>query len=167
MYDLKDLLDRGERQARAVLLEKGEKSLCPMFLLVQPDDSVIVVGTPFEGDVQKQMVRAQLRSLMKNHGTVAYSFLCEAWAVKMNHLKPEDVTHEDEGVISVPMQRRPSEDPNRIEVVSVLATNGVENKYRMWEIKRDYKGKIRDLVLDCEVEGVMGPFGDLLTQGHA
>lgn len=165
------MIDTAEDFARRVLLEKKQKQLMPSFLLIQPDDSaeIIQVELDFNIDLQKQLLRAKMRALMQEKGTIMYSFISEAWQ-SPEGIPPEKVKRDAQGIYyHSPDVPRPSQHPNRIEVVMVMATDGIRAKYKQWLIKRDYKGAIRDLVPDRDMEGdtVISPFADLLTRGHA
>ena len=151
---LEFLLDLAERQAREVLLEQKHEQILPTFVMAQRDGGLVIAGVQFRNDIEKRLVREHIRAMMRSNDTVAYSFLTEGWAVAYE-------LHEDPTVV------RPSQHSRRFEVVTALATNGVETKCKQWRMVRDDKGEVSALEFDSEVEGVSSPFGELLTVGNA
>ena len=151
--DLDGLLDLAERQAREVLLKQKHDEILPTFVMAQRDGGLVIAGVQFRNDFEKRLVREKIREIMRSNDTVAYSFLTEGWAVAY----PLDAD----------MRVRPSENPRRIEVVSALATNVVESKYKQWRMIRDHKGDVSALEFDSEATSAVSPFGELLTMGNA
>ena len=84
---------------------------------------------------------------MRDRGTVAYAWVSEAWAAP-----PE------------PALMRPSEHPDRREVVSAVASDGFNSLTTQWDIRRDYKGSVVALVKSHEALAACGPLTNLLGE---
>jgi hypothetical protein len=81
--DINELLDRGERHARLILVERREKSLSPMFHLVSPDGAHdAIVSVSWGSEVEKQIVLLKVRKLAEEIGAVASLSISEAWTCK-------------------------------------------------------------------------------------
>jgi hypothetical protein len=157
---LEAMLAMAESHARRVLVGT-EDDLLPLFHLDNAKGESIVVATPFTGDTAKEVIQAKnmvadaVRELIKLHDVVRYSFLSEAWMT----IRPLGWK---EG-----MGPPPVDSDDRIEVVIVLATDGVAHRHRRWKIKRE-GAKCVDLILDVEADDEWtggGRFDNLLPQG--
>lgn len=129
------LLELAEKQAHHMLLVERVKQLVPVFVLVSPRDELSIISCPWENDTEKQIMLAALREAAKGMHAVMLSNLSEAW-VSPSYGPGVDLTK----------TTRPSLHPERREVVIALATDGTNTKSRIFEIKRDWKGKISQLI---------------------
>jgi hypothetical protein len=148
------LLDLAGKHAHHFLIEEGARQLAPVFLFLTEGGEGTVCLCPWENDFQKQIMLAGVRAKMREARATRYSFVTEAWFARA----PEGMPFEEARKL------RASKDPNRQEAVIALATDGFNTKWREWEIKRDWKGKIRDLA-PMEIgpeDQFMSPFGNLL-----
>lgn len=142
--NLDQLLELGEQHARRVLIG-GKEELVPMFHLVYPDGASMVIGAPWHNDAEKDATVNAIRAAMQIGDVIRYGFVCEAWTL---HLAPGEA-----------MDIRPSESPNRVEMVCVSACDLKQQKLVGYEIKRDKRGYCTDLVRQqyetAEVKGTM------------
>lgn len=134
---LDQLLELAEQQAHLVLLGLKAPELVPSWAFVQPDGSTHVLATPFVNDAQKDATVAYVKAWMRNHDTVAYSFLCEAWTAT---LSPEEWNPSSGKPI--PVADQPRNRVDRIEVVYAMATDGKESQFKQWQIVRGWKGEV-------------------------
>lgn len=148
---LDDLLGLAAQQAHLTLLGLKLPDLAPSWVFIQADKSKRVLITPFADDDQKEATIAYVKAWMHNHGTIAYSFLSEAWSA---YLEPGEWDPESG---PLPEADRPINRLNRKEIVMVLATDGKETKHRQWEIVRDWEGKICGLVPQEMAESQIAP----------
>lgn len=118
---LDDLLENGERHARSVLLELGQKSVTGFYHLI---------------------TMAATRKLAREIGAVAAVWIGEAWVASYDR-------------DSIPRDRpMPSEAPNRMEVVVIIATDGDQTKARFLDMQRGEAGRVVALVnhVDMPIE---------------
>jgi hypothetical protein len=134
---LDKLLGLADAQAHLVLLGLREPQLAPCWVFIQPDGSSRVLGTPFTNDAQKEATIAYVIAWMRNHGTVAYSFMCEAWAATLG---PEEWSPGSGKPI--PEADRPINRVDRREVILAMATDGAETEHRQWQIVRGWQGEV-------------------------
>lgn len=155
MTDLSKLLDAAHDQARKILLGKKDEQLCPMWVLVDNQDQWQVIGTPFDGPREKDLVVMLMKQMMEDKNTVAYSFLTEAW---FTVLPPGT---------DVDTAPAPSKSPDRKEMVLALASDDTDTEFRSWHIKRDKRGRVTALPEEKLVECTMfGRFDGLLQKAH-
>lgn len=136
MINLDDLLDLAENQARRVLLELGYRQLIPIYLLVSANKTK-TIACPWNSELDKQIMLAIVRDEAAKMKALALSHLSEAWVSKR-------YANLEEAKADV----KPSQHPERREIVMILATNGVTTKARKLAIERDWKGKITELTCD-------------------
>jgi hypothetical protein len=90
------------------------------------------------------MMVAIVKESSQKISAVAALFICEAWAVKQKHEKGQPIPQ----VPTITKGRHRPSIPTGVEVVQIIATDGMAIEARMLEIKRDWKNKIVDLVVD-------------------
>jgi hypothetical protein len=146
------MLELAHGQAQNIIVGNKEQ-IMPVFMILTGDDKIVFVGTPWDGDDQKDMAVVMLRELMREHKAVAYSFLTEAW-----------VAPQPKGwKISDPRGPAPVDRPDRKEVVLAMATNGTNTQYKSWDIVRDAKGNCIGLVEEKKITTfALGRFEGLL-----
>jgi hypothetical protein len=141
MPDIIDkLLNTGEIHARKILLELHHKELVPFYHLVsgtgEPD---VIIQCHFANDLQKQIAFLTAKNKAKEMKAIAGMFIAESWMISI----PADE------VRTIDIQPRPSHHPDRIEVVMMVATTGLETRSRMLRIVRDKpEGKITTLITE-------------------
>jgi hypothetical protein len=133
------LVELAEKQARTVLVDM-QHSLMPTWVLIDAKNRISVIGTPWQNDMEKEFYGKSLRQEMRKRKVVAYSFVTEAW--KATVPPDADLT-----------KVRASERPDKQEVVMALASDGQDQEWRTWEIKRDWHERVTDLVLLPEMPG--------------
>lgn len=132
---LDDLLENGERHARSVLLELGQESVTGFYhLITPPEQEDVVCFTQWEGEADKRAMMAATRKLAREIGAVAAVWIGEAWVASYDR-------------DSIPRDRpMPSEAPNRMEVVVIIATDGDQTKARFLDMQRGEAGRVVALV---------------------
>ncbi len=137
-----ELLRLAGDHARHILLERRERQLMPSYVLIGADGLGHVVGTGWRNDDEKIAAIAQVRDLAREYRAVALSFVTEAWVTDTLH-QPDALT------------MRPSEHPQRHEVVHAFATDKNHTQMAQWQIVRDRPGgNIIALVEDKIPDGV-------------
>jgi hypothetical protein len=124
MRTLDDLLKDGEAYARILLLEKGVKQLDPVYQLYDEDGTIHVVPCPWANDFQKQVMLSEVKKIAKKVNCQLVLFVSEGW---MASRLPG---REAEGPA-------PSKDPNRIEIVNIIASTTADTKILILETVRD------------------------------
>lgn len=135
MLTVDELLDLALTHAKRFLIGEKGAELVPTWM-IQGKDAVLIIGTPFYGDRSKDMIVSAIRQKLKDEQAISYSFMSEAWA------STEDTRHMT-GL-------RPSQREDRREVVIMNAFDHKGGKMRIYEIKRNAKAIVADLVLDSE-----------------
>jgi hypothetical protein len=135
MKTLDEMLDVVERGAHRIVEARPRQlpQIMHGFREVGPD---VLVDVAYDGDLQKQLALARVRSIFREHGVKAYAAMAEAWMVQGSTDEPVDTSV------------RPSQSPRRREVVILSATDGMGAKGRLLGIERDSRGRIRRLVED-------------------
>ena len=85
---------------------------------------------------------------MRDDDIVAYCHLAEAWMSNSTSMV------------------RPSDDPERIEIVTAVAYTATEDECATWTIKRNATGLPVELELLERGKGASGRFSWLLTRSH-
>jgi len=162
MIDLDKLLDNGEEHARKILLEERHKSMMGIYHLVAPEGGTDrVIGVSWENDIEKQITVLSIKDVSREMKAVAALMIHEAWMLKLNRSTPNTSWHRDRLLANLP---RPSESPDRIEVVHLIATDGRETKSRALQMVRDKPGgRLIALIEDKAMEG--GEFSGRLIDG--
>jgi hypothetical protein len=146
---LQYLIKRGEDHAREVLVNQRQDSLTPICYAVDGFDHHYASAVPM--DSGKEAVAAVLKAYLSGINAKVYSFIFAAW---------ESVTH-----------TTLSEDPNRREIVYVVATDGVNSRVSRMEVSRRKDGKVKQLkktpISADDQNTFSGRFADLLVEGHA
>ena len=110
---LDDMVKVGLEQAHRTLIGTREQ-LVPTCLLCGSDGKLTILATPWDGDFEKQLAQISVKLTMKETDCVAYSMVMEAW--------PASYPTADTGGV------RPSQRPDRIEMVMVIATDGLHRR---------------------------------------
>lgn len=148
------LLDAGERHVRDMLLVQREKSLVPFYHLVGPDTHAILMCR-FGSEIEKQLQILAAKKAARQMGAKLAMFVAESWMVKMSVGE-----WERRGDTMDP----PSQDPRRIEVVSIAATDGKSSRGRLLQMERNrWNGRITGLVALPEPE--TAEFGGRMLDG--
>lgn len=146
---LERLLDLGEEHARRVLLENREPQLAPFYHLIAPDGRRdIIVPCSWSSQAEKQRNVARVKAVARALGAVAALFCHEAWSLKTRGTQLPDI--------------RPSESPDRKEIVQLVATDGEHTVARSLQIVRDRPdGAIIALIADTPA--LWGGFSGLMV----
>lgn len=134
MTDLTALVRQTGEFARRQLIERGETGFTGMFHLVAPEggtDAVIVC--PWQDDKEKLLAIAKVKQIAHLMGAVAALFAGEVWMVTREAPTPwhaKRIFEEDP----------PSQQPDRIEAVFAVATDGTDTVANTWQIVRTRPG---------------------------
>jgi hypothetical protein len=144
---LEELIAAGELQADRILIKERQKALLPMFHLVAPEGGQdAVVATPWSNDFEKKLSVAQVKFISHQMGAVAVMFLTECWMVTAKLDVPNTPWHRQR---QLDRMGRPSQSPDRIEAVIIIATDGSRTKATTLQMIRDKPGgKLISLVKD-------------------
>jgi hypothetical protein len=124
---LSKMADMAGEHAQAIIVGLG-KDLVPTWVLVDQDEKIHIMGTPWHDDLEKNAIGALLRREIRARKIKAYSLVTEAWAAPA----PEGW---QEGDLAPPPAR---EHLARREIVIALATDGTHIEWRQWETKRNH-----------------------------
>jgi hypothetical protein len=150
--DLDALLDNAGQHARNVLVEMKETELLPTFLMIAPEENILMPA-PWRDEAEKRVLLRTARGFMKAKGVTRYSMVSEAWtAVQPAGWKP-----------GMPQGPLPADRPDRKEVVIAIAADKTVTKSRVWDIVRGEGGSVVDLRLDkAALQDLSGRMGELL-----
>jgi hypothetical protein len=127
--------------AKDALIDQPGASLLPTFL-IQGRDRVSIVGTPFDGELEKDIIANAIRFMLKKEEAHSYSFMSEAWMITQGL---------DEDYIE------PAKSDKRREVVIVIAVSrDGGGKMLTYEIKRGDTGVVTELAIESNVDSVEG-----------
>jgi hypothetical protein len=136
-----ELMSMAYTQAETVLIKHADrhKQLVPTFAILT-GDNLEVVACPWNDDSQKYMAQGLIKARMKQKGSTAYSFLCEAWMVKLHRDEYDETRRAGEDFL------QPSQSDRRVEIVSIVACckheAGIAKDFKIWDIIRNDKGEI-------------------------
>jgi len=141
---LNKLIELAHSHAAAVLLAQKRRELLPTWMLLNAKGEAHIEATPWRDDKEKRLAEIFMKLQMRKHGTVAYSFVTEAWAA----IAPEGWR---------PGQPRtfpePRKDPTRREMVIALACTADEHRMKSWLIHRNHLEQIFALEEDKSLVG--------------
>jgi hypothetical protein len=148
---LDQLLDLGEDHARRVLVQLGLREMTPIFHLISPTVSK-PIACRWRNDAEKEVILAGVWALSREMGATMGSCVSEGWMLKI-----PTSWHVDRELAKGPVR----ENPNRVECVHVMATDGVTQKARILQTIRDKPGgKVIDLILESESNTFSGRMVD-------
>jgi hypothetical protein len=130
MTNLEQLVELAGTHARTVLTLLN-KPLIPTWVLVDDKGKVSIIATAWDDQREKETCVAMMRTRMREERIVAYSMVTEAWSAT----QPKGWKVTDPHV-------PPSQNPQRVEIVLALATNGKETEWRRWRIERNATGRV-------------------------
>jgi hypothetical protein len=138
---LDQLTEGAADHAKRILVNQPEASLLPTFL-IQGRDRVLIIGTPFDSDLEKDIVADAIRFTLKMEQAHSYSFMSEAWTITQAVGEP---------------YIQPRHSDRRREVVIVIAVDRAgAGRMRTYEIKRNDQGVVTDLTIESNVDSVEG-----------
>jgi len=154
---LDHLLDLGEKHARDMLLKRREPQMQTFFHLVAPEGGEdAIIPCNWRSDYEKDVTVACVKATAAIMKAVMALYVAEAWMLEL----PPPLTswHAQHQMDNGP---RPSESPDRIEVVQIMAMDGTTTKGRTLQMIRNRPGgKLISLVLiperDTENTGYQG-----------
>lgn len=145
---LEEMLANGCNTVRAAMQKHGE--IIPMCIGHTASGELVPIACEFSSDPERKAKAVEsLRELLRRAGVVSYVYIAEGWMVKRPHFDPDTP---------------PSEDPDRQEIVAIIAASAHRALWKIYEIKRDAHGKFTGL---AETKGdgptVGGRFATLLA----
>jgi hypothetical protein len=140
MRTIDQMLNDAIEHAKMVLVDQENAELTPTWL-VQEKEMTNIIGTPWGNEFEKSMVISLMRAMVKARAH-SYSFMSEAW------MATEDPNH--------PTGLAPCQREDKREVVIISAFDRQGGTMRTYEIKRDAKGVVSDLVLENPPFGCFG-----------
>jgi hypothetical protein len=149
MRTIDDLVKDGEAYARVLLLEKGVKQLDPVYQLYDDAGTIHMIPCPWENDFQKQLMVAEVKKFAKRVNCQLMLFVSEGW------MATREPGHENDGP-------PPSQDPNRIEVVNIIAATTHGSKIVSLLMVRD---KVTQRLTALEHHSTMDTIGGPLIDG--
>ena len=117
--------------------------------MVYPDESLEAIATPFRDDHERMAIAAIMREHLRLKKAVAYSFVFEGWQATLDRSEPLGET-------------KIRDRPDKREVVIAIATDGLNQKMRLWGIVRDRRGRCKALLLEDEGAPTVGWATNLL-----
>jgi hypothetical protein len=144
---LSELTEMAVEHAKDVLLDQPGASLVPTFL-IQGRDRTTIVGAPFDGELEKDIVADAIRFTLKRERADSYSFMSEAWVITQFPGEP---------------YIQPSKSDKRREAVVIIAVDRAGGgRMQTFEMKRDHTGMVVELEARGDFDGPQGGrFADL------
>lgn len=151
---LEGMAEMAFKFASDVLINKHD-DLMPMFVIhrEKPEPATDIIACPFQNDDEKRVMVINVCLEVVEKGCDAWSFLTESW-----------FAHRGPGA---PLGPRPSEDPNRLEGVICIASDGKTTELHTWQMVRDEKGVCSQLVPQEKHAGFSSWISNALNQAKA
>ncbi|PWC64008.1 hypothetical protein TSH7_10040 [Azospirillum sp. TSH7] len=143
-----EMMEAGVRAARDSMRNKGEIRI--QVVGFSPEHGMVAMDLNDAwgyGDEAKDAALAQVRVLFQTHGVEAFIVTSEAWVTR--HTLPKGSTAKDAVRKAEELTKaghRASQSAERKEVVMIGAGDGDGITWKNFDIKRDAKGKVTDLV---------------------
>lgn len=125
---VEELMDFAEKQARAIIEEKGDEAQS-MFLAQTLDNQMLVIAALWANEYEKVQILEGVKKLFKEKNVDRYVHISEAWA-------SSNMQRHEQGFT-------PSQDPDRREVLIILGVDRNRVLHRSWEIETE--GEIRKI----------------------
>lgn len=123
------MLAAGEAHARKVLLEEREERLTAFYHLVLPDGGDnIIIPCLWRDESAKEMIVETVKEIARRVGAVGVMFVGESWMVRV------------EGETIPSTMDPPSQQPGRVEVVTIIARTREGTGQRLLQMVRDTPG---------------------------
>jgi hypothetical protein len=144
---LNELAESAAQHAKNVLLDQPGASLIPTFL-IQGRDRTTIVGAPFDGELEKDIVANAIRFTLKHERADSYSFMSEAWVTTQLRGEP---------------YIQPSKSDKRREIVVIIAVDRAGGgRMQTYAIERNDQGVVIELKAEPGFDGLQGGrFADL------
>lgn len=146
---LDEMLAQGEAHARKVLLEGRKEALTAFYHLVSSEGENVIIPCPWRNAAEKEVILDVVKQVARQIDAVGVMFVGEAWMVEVKD--PAKIGDMDP----------PSQQPGRIEIVSILATVGPEQGARALRMVRDKPGG-RLVALKAQISAATGLGGRLI-----
>lgn len=139
------LLEQGEVYVRAFFKKEPKGQLAPLFHGFARDGENFVAVAPWSSDAEKQIMLGEVRRMFAEKNVETYLVITEGWMSAK--LSADYTAASDAGIVSgddYADDRRPRMMPDRIEVVSITASDGDLQQMRLFEMVRR-GGKVVEL----------------------
>jgi len=145
------MIEALHQHARRILIGHADEQLAPFFH-IQFKNRDSILPAPFSGEREKSAFLHALRATLKafRSEVVNYAGISEAWTAEYDHEPGE-------------ADLMPSERETRKECVVVTAGDRRGATLRMWEIIRDGKGAVTDLVEQKAPDRLEGRMHNLMA----
>jgi hypothetical protein len=145
---LDGLLGVAGKHARRVLIELKE-SMGPTWVMVDWENRIEIVATPWADEEEKRVYKVELRRLMRFKGVKVYSFMTEAWIATVGREEWDEVN-------ARPVDgKMVSERGDRQEVVIACACSREQALWKVWRMVREPTTEvIIDLVEKSDLSSV-------------
>jgi hypothetical protein len=137
---LDEMVDQLHAHARRVLIGSASEQIVPFFHVQFKDQPDAVMPAPFSDERTKDAFIKALREALKmcRSSVVNYACISEAWMAVQDHpLREGDLP--------------PSKRETKKEIVVVSAGDCAGAQMKVWEIIRDDKGRVTDLVENKDI----------------
>lgn len=122
--DLKELMQMGlERAANHIAKSPANDEVVPHFIGTD-GKNISVYMTPWNGEFEKALTIAKLRTLFAEHGIIRYAMVSEVWCIARNADSPDE-------------RRPPSQCPDRQERLMVLGVEYGGSQHAYCDIIRE------------------------------
>jgi hypothetical protein len=162
---LTQLLDIGEEHARLILIKHHEETLTPFYHFVVPgSDKDVLMPCAFGSDLDKQLAVFMASAIARDTNAVAVMFVSEAWMVALEAPPDTEATIESaRAAFEAADMPSPSRHPDRVEVVNLVASDGIQTIARHLRMARNKRGKL--VALHREKEDNMLEVGGRMIEG--
>jgi hypothetical protein len=150
------MVEAMHEHARHVLIGKNDEQILPFFHIQFKDREDAIMPAPWSNEREKSIFIKAVRFSLKQFrsSVVNYAMISEAWMAEYDH-KPGEKD-------LMPVDRE-----SKKEVVIVSAGDHANARVKAWEIVRDDKGRVTDLVEDKVADRFEGRLFNLLADEDA
>jgi hypothetical protein len=154
LRSLDQMVAFAEAHARAMLIGKPGVQLDPIFHVQFKSRPDSILAMPWRDEHQRRAIIDAIHFAIKavRADVVNFVFLSEGWLASQDHrFRDGDLL--------------PEKRENRREIVFIHAGDGLDTRFRVWEIVRDDQAVITELTPlpeGCDLEALAGPWCGLL-----
>lgn len=142
------LFATAEGFGRKTLLEDNGEVI-PLWSIVCDDDSLEVIGTPWQDETEKVMALLMIKAALRSRRARAYSILSEVWTATWDKDQPKT-------------WKVAGEAPHKKEAMMIIVVTPERHDFKAWEIKRDIEGRCIALVpVDMPAQSTSGRMTEL------
>lgn len=127
MSDITERLISAAEDLAIEIVINMHKKIVPTWVLMDAKFAFVVITTPYFDQKSKARTAKRIRSAIRKHKAVAYSFVAGAWLVRKLG-GPVDYP------IGSPMDKR--------EILVAVACHGKDRQWVSWDMKRDWNEQV-------------------------